>query len=210
MKVLSIVICKSDGRKDSSDTSSSALPILLSTYFELGSFGYFQRGSLKEVCLFVSREVLQRGIRGERQTVKHQEYMCHSYISPTGGIGVAVITDQEYPTRVAYGLIQRSLDEFSSAHSSTKIAAVTSDVEWKLDSIETLLREYQDPSKSDSVTKIQKDLDETKDVLVKTIDQLLERGEKLENLAQKSNDLSMQSKAFMNNADRLNSCCTIL
>lgn len=55
----------------------------------------------------------------------------------------------------------------------------------------TLLQKYQDPSEADSVLKIQKDLDETKDVLVKSIDNLLIRGEKLDSLADKSDDLSI-------------------
>jgi synaptobrevin family protein YKT6 len=54
------------------------------------------------------------------------------------------------------------------------------------------------------------ELDETKDILVKSIDQLLERGEKLESLAEKSNDLSFHSKAFMKQAESMNSCCVIL
>jgi len=63
---------------------------------------------------------------------------------------------------------------------------------------------------ADKIMKIQKDLDATKDILVKSIDQLLERGEKLETLAQKSNDLSFQSKVFLEKSESLNSCCIIL
>ena len=44
--------------------------------------------------------------------------------------------------------------------------------------------------------KIQKELDETKIVLHKTIESVLERGEKIDTLVNKSNDLSSQSKAF--------------
>lgn len=44
--------------------------------------------------------------------------------------------------------------------------------------------------------KIQKELDETKIVLHKTIESVLERGEKIDTLVAKSNDLSGQSKMF--------------
>ena len=44
--------------------------------------------------------------------------------------------------------------------------------------------------------KIQKELDETKIVLHKTIESVLERGEKIDTLVQKSNDLSGSSKMF--------------
>lgn len=44
--------------------------------------------------------------------------------------------------------------------------------------------------------KIQKELDETKIVLHKTIESVLERGEKIDNLVEKSDGLSAQSKMF--------------
>lgn len=53
---------------------------------------------------------------------------------------------------------------------------------------------YQDPQQADSVMKIQKELDETKIVLHKTIESVLERGEKIDDLVQKSDGLSAQSK----------------
>ena len=62
------------------------------------------------------------------------------------------------------------------------------------------LQDYQDPAKCDKITQINSQLDETKDVLVKmtmacdvqnkTIDSVLERGTKLDDLVGKSNDLS--------------------
>ena len=43
----------------------------------------------------------------------------------------------------------------------------------------------------------------------KTIDSVLERGVKLDNLVDKSNDLSAQSKMFYKQAKKTNSCCVI-
>jgi len=69
---------------------------------------------------------------------------------------------------------------------------------------------YQDPAAADKIVAIQQDLDDTKAILVKTIDQVLERGEKIEDLMDKSNDLSNQSKRFYKTAKKHNECCTIL
>eukprot|EP00957_Ditylum_brightwellii_P163066 12417420-Ditylum_brightwellii.AAC.1 len=76
-------------------------------------------------------------------------------------------------------------------------------------SIETYLQKYQDPAAADKVTKIQQDLDETTSILHKTIDSVLERGEKLDSLVEKSDDLSRQSKMFYKQAKKTNSCCVI-
>ncbi|KAL8891150.1 MAG: hypothetical protein Q9215_001746 [Flavoplaca cf. flavocitrina] len=58
--------------------------------------------------------------------------------------------------------------------------------------------------------KIQKELDETKIVLHKTIESVLERGEKIDSLVEKSDGLSAQSKMFYKQAKQQNSCCVIM
>jgi synaptobrevin homolog YKT6 len=60
----------------------------------------------------------------------------------------------------------------------------------------TYIEAYQNPSEVDSISRIQKELDETKIVLHKTIESVLERGEKIDDLVMKSDGLSMQSKMF--------------
>jgi len=184
------------------------LPFLLCSGFELSSFGYFQRGSVKEVALFVSREVIERSQKGERQTIQHKEYMCHAFITPQE-IGCAVITDGDYPHRVAFSLVNKAIEEFTKVHGSD-VSQYNNDVDLKVDALEPLLLKFQEPEKADQVTKIQKDLDETKEVLVKSIDQLLQRGERLDVLAERSQDLSFQSKAFLKQSEKLNSCCILI
>jgi synaptobrevin family protein YKT6 len=76
--------------------------------------------------------------------------------------------------------------------------------------------------------KIQKELDETKIVLHKTIESVLERGEKIDELVAKSDGLSAQSKMFYSKshsvsiygkqvandtiaqAKKQNSCCVVM
>jgi synaptobrevin family protein YKT6 len=56
----------------------------------------------------------------------------------------------------------------------------------------------------------QRELDETKVVLHKTIDSVLARGEKLDNLVDKSTDLSLASQMFYKQAKKQNQCCTMM
>jgi len=201
MKVFSIILLRwnEDGKKP---------PIVLASSYELNSFGYFQRGSVREVALFASREVAQRSHKGETQSITHQGYLCHVYVHPRGIAG-AVMTDAEYPQRVALSLIHISIDTFLKEY-ELSFEAYEVDQSLQVMGLDALLTKYQDPHQADPIMKIQKDLEETKQVLVKSIDQILERGEKLENLAAKSNDLSFQSKAFMTNAEKMNKCCRYL
>ena len=71
-------------------------------------------------------------------------------------------------------------------------------------------RVSQDHTAADKIAKIQKDLDETKIILHQTIDSVLKRGEKLDALVDKSNDLSLASQMFYKQAKKTNSCCRLM
>ena len=58
--------------------------------------------------------------------------------------------------------------------------------------------------------KVQKELDETKVILHSTIESVLNRGEKLDDLVAQSDALSATSKQFYTTAKKTNSCCSIL
>lgn len=131
----------------------------------------------------------------------------HCYVRSDGLAGT-VTTDGEYPARVAFGLLGQLLDDFTNQHGDAWKTVSTPESMTFPEATE-YLEKYQDPASADKVTKIQKDLDETTQILHKTIDSVLERGVKLDNLVDKSNDLSAQSKLFYKQAKKTNSCCVV-
>lgn len=88
----------------------------------------------------------------------------------------------------------RSVDEFLSNHPRSTWA--TGEPTLAFPELKEYLAKYQDPQQADSILKIQKELDETKIVLHKTIESVLQRGEKIDDLVAKSDGLSAQSKMF--------------
>lgn len=86
------------------------------------------------------------------------------------------------------------MDDFLTLHPRTKWA--TGQPKLDLPVLKDYIVKYQDPRQADSIMKIQQELDETKIVLHKTIESVLERGEKIDNLVQRSENLSSQSKLF--------------
>merc|ERR1711862_290663 len=117
-------------------------------------------------------------------------------------------TDMEYPARVAFVLLGEMLEDFTSSVGDAW-KQVTQPESVSFPKIEEYLVKYQDPAAADKVTKIQKDLDETTQILHKTIDNVLARGEKLDSLVARSNDLSSQSKLFYKSAKKTNACCVL-
>ena len=201
MKLYSIIIWRQMG--------AGKHPVSLVTTYELSSFGFFQRGSAKEVMCFASREVCQRTQPAARNSVKHQGHLIHAYVKPEG-LGATAVTDEEYPQRVVFTLLRQVLDGFANTHAPSEWKAKTQDTELPCPQVGALLQKYQDPHAADDVLRMQNDLNETKDVLIQSIDQLLERGEKLETLMDKSDDLSFQSKTFLTQTEDMNKCCSIL
>jgi len=176
---------------------------------------FFKRGTIKEFLCFASREVAQRTNPAEKQSVKHSQpddptmtFICHCYVT-TKKLGCVVISDGEYPFRVAYDFITKVMDMVTKQYGD-KVYSSQTDMNWKIAGLEEMLIKYEEPKEVDSIMKITKDLDETKEVLMKSIDKLLIRGEKLDDLMEKSQDLSFQSKAFMKKSKDLNGCCVII
>eukprot|EP00567_Pseudictyota_dubia_P018588 CAMPEP_0197433758 /NCGR_PEP_ID=MMETSP1175-20131217/1577_1 /TAXON_ID=1003142 /ORGANISM="Triceratium dubium, Strain CCMP147" /LENGTH=201 /DNA_ID=CAMNT_0042962237 /DNA_START=81 /DNA_END=686 /DNA_ORIENTATION=+ len=182
-------------------------PIPLCMACELSSFGFFQRQGVKEMLTFFSKTFTKRTQPGQRQSITHEQYVVHCYVRSDGLAG-AVTTDLEYPARVAFVLLTQILDEFTGAVGDSW-KTVTTPESVSFPPIENYLQKYQDPATADKVTKIQKDLDETTQILHKTIDSVLERGSKLDDLVERSDDLSKQSKMFYKQAKKTNSCCVI-
>lgn len=125
--------------------------------------------------------------------MEHEGYLVHVHVRSNGLAAVAVC-DKEYPPRVAFTLLMKIQQDFMSAHSESAWLAAKDELSFP--PLQEMVRKYQDPHEADAIMKIQRDLDETKIILHKTIDSVLERGVKLDNLVEKSTDLSAQSKMY--------------
>lgn len=159
------------------------------------------------MLMFLTKTFMKRTEPGQRQSVEHEGYVVHCYVR-SDGLGGTVTTDGEYPARVAFVMLGQLLDEFAQKQGDSWTTVSTPE-SVTFPPAEEYLQKYQNPAEADKVTKIQKDLDETTQILHKTIDSVLERGVKLDNLVEKSNDLSAQSKLFYKSAKKTNSCCVV-
>lgn len=178
---------------------------LLKTGFDLSSISFFQRGTAQDFITFTSKILVERTSAGARQSVKEAEYMCHVFVRADGLAAVAV-SDHEYPPRVAHTMLTRVCEDFAGQISPAEWSGGVA-VAGFTGQLEVYMKKFEDPKSSDPMSRLQSDLDETKIVLHSTIEAVLERGEKLDDLVDKSEALSMQSKAFYKTARKTNSCC---
>jgi len=196
--------------------------------WELSSFGFLQRGTVQDVMAFMSKTVAERTPPTQRQSVQENSYVAHVHARPASdGIVGVIVTDTEYPTRVVFSLLNKVLDEFvlkvPKTSYSSQVSAITTGSQaaptgkgtlLASDSVfpqaQDYLKRYQDPRQADTIMKVQQELDETKIVLHKTIDSVLQRGEDLDKLVEKSATLSSSSKQFYKTAKKQNSCCVVM
>jgi synaptobrevin family protein YKT6 len=178
---------------------------VLKPAYDLTSFSFFQRGSVQEFITFTSKILTERTGVSARQSVKEAEYMCHVYVRPDNLTAVC-LSDHEYPPRVAHTMLQRILEEFAGQVPRQEWLT-GQEVTSYTGRLEAHLQKYQDPAASDAMSRLNQDLDETKIILHNTIEAVLQRGEKLDDLVDKSEALSMQSKTFYKTARKTNACC---
>ena len=121
-----------------------------------------------------------------------------------------MICDEEYPKRVAIDILLKVHDNFKlfQAQNNLDLNKIEDDTNVKFNYIETAIVDWQDPSKKDSIMKLQNELNDVQDIMRQNLNELLKREENLENLMEKSKDLSAASVNFYKQAKKTNRCCT--
>lgn len=120
-----------------------------------------------------------------------------------------MVTSPAYPPKIVYTLLYQLISRFLKQHGSAVPQPMSGDLSLDFDALKEFVLNYQDPAAADTTGRIHKGLKDTTEVLYKTIDQVLERGEKLEDIMAKSHDLSSTSQAFYKTSKKTR-CCTIL
>ncbi|CCD61825.1 synaptobrevin family protein [Caenorhabditis elegans] len=198
MKLYSILVFHKN--VDTSDVK------LFKSECDLSSFSFFQRGSVQEFMTFTAKLLVERSGLGARSSVKENEYLVHCYVR-NDGLSAVCVTDAEYQQRVAMSFLGRVLDDFTTRVPATQWPGIRSDKDCSYTGLKDLLEKWQNPREADPMTRVQEEVEETKMVMHNTIQSVLDRGEKLDDLVKKSENLSDQSKMFYTSARKMNKCC---
>ena len=185
-----------------------AKPIILASAFQLDFASIFQRGTIKNFINFHSRLVIERVQKDTHAQVQLEKGICYAF-SSDDKIGVTMICDEEYPKRVAIDFLLKVHDNFKlfKAQNNLDLNKIEDDTDVKFKYIETEIVDWQDPSKKDSIMKLQNELNDVQDIMRQNLNELLKREENLEKLMEQSNDLSAASVNFYIQAKKTNKCC---
>ncbi|KAH7007701.1 putative snare protein [Ilyonectria destructans] len=174
----------------------------------LSSFSRFTRTSYGEFMTATAKIIAERTRPGQRLDVDVKDSKIHSYYRSGGGVCGIIISGQQYPNLVAHQLLNKIVDEFLTQHPPS--SWVTDQPALLIPELKAYLVKYQDPLQADSILKIHRDVNETKIIIHKSTESVVERDENIDDLMIQSEDLSTQSKLFYQQAKKENSCCVLM
>jgi synaptobrevin homolog YKT6 len=127
------------------------------------------------------------------------------------GIGAAMVTTMDYPNKDAHLLLAKVAgDYYTKVILAQRIDLKNVSGPVPFSELETYRKKFENPHEADSLTALKKELEDTKMILHKTMDSMQERGVKLDQLVEKSDRLTDQSKMFYTQAKKQNSCCVVM
>lgn len=89
------------------------------------------------------------------------------------GVAAVTVAREDYPDLVAHSLNRKVLDAFLAKYPVSSLKDHTaSSPQFALPELKEYIVTYQDPNKADSISRVQQELGETKQVLHKTIEQV--------------------------------------
>jgi hypothetical protein len=168
-------------------------------YYNLGEYSFLYRSNVKEIISVMFKTVSAdlQPKETERMSLYNHSKIENAYlvIYQNNESNILTVCSDQINRRALRDFLRR-LEEKKDEKSETK-------------EIETFINDYKKLSE-DKLDVINKQLDDVKKIMVQNIDLAMQRGESLEVLMAKSQDLSESSKIFLKKSRDLNSCCVIL
>jgi len=116
--------------------------------------------------------------------------LTFNYITESGVCFLCVAEDV-FPRRVCFSFLERIKNEFIARGSVSK-SFLKAEMEF-----------FSTNPDADKIRKVQTEVDEVKDIMMENIDRILTRGERLEDIDRKTDDLRFQSTQFSKKAKTL-------
>jgi len=150
----------------------------------------------------VSRLILEK-IQNSSQSKMSYAYDRHYFHYAAGdGLIFLCMCDEQFPRRIAFAFLEDIKNRFMAVYKTSYKDALPFAMNEEFSRVLQRQMEYfsYDPS-VDKISLVQKKVDETKKVMVENIERVLDRGEKIELLVSRTEQLADQSYKF-NSASR--------
>lgn len=135
-----------------------------------------------------------------KTTYKSNSYLYHCVVD--NGIIYLCAAKPEFGKQQSYNFLAEIKRKFQGGMTAMKAVNAGSH-ELDSDFNMVLAQDMERYSKSDNVSKLRSQVDEVKDVMTQNIERVLERGERLDDLVDKTTDLEASAATFQTTARRI-------
>lgn len=188
------------------DYNNSA--IFLYQEYDVSSFNFLTRHYALEIFNFLSRSLCDsKNTKEDKHILVHNQYVFH--VLKVVDIVAVVVTSSDYLDGIAFSLAKKTIYQLLDEYPKV-ISLTTVDTYIKSDSIKQLFILYKNQLQASKIHKIQHNLDETLSITTNLLEKILERGQKLDDLVEQSNDLSNSTRVFYKKTKELNRCCILM
>lgn len=167
---------------------------------DFNDVGWMYRKNCIEVSDFSSKQLAASQNPQMNVTAEEKDFLFHAHRKDNAC--AIIVATKDYPSRIAFSILREIMIEYDKCSGHFPNG--------KSQTIQRGIVEYQDPTKADKLAQIQANLDQTREIMVMNLEKAIGRGESLDQLAQKSEEISNQSKLFVREASKLNRCCSII
>lgn len=190
MKIYALYLYKVEGEKS----------IVVDSAKDFTDVGFLYRKNCVEISDFFSAQLASSKNPQANVTAEEQQFLFQC--SRMDNYCAILVSTKDYPTRPAFSILREIFKEVKNCGGVLPNG--------KSSVIQRGIVEYQDPTKADKLAQIQQNLDQTREIMVMSLEKAIARGESLEELAEKSQNISDQSKIFVRESKKLNRCCTVI
>jgi synaptobrevin family protein YKT6 len=198
MKLISVILFR----------NTNTQPVIIAASYFLSSFGFFEKSTVKEMCTFMSREIVRKTATSLTVPLNNNANIFHSYA--VKDVSVTCISDNDYPDYVVKELLVTIYKNFINTFADTTYVNINKDMYFDFPWLDKFIIEAQNPVNINKIVQIKTELAETENILLKTLDQLYTRQDELNDLVRRTEDLSEATKIYVDDTKKLNSCCIIL
>lgn len=191
MKIYAIYIFRRNGDKAQ----------IIDTSSDFTDISRLYRKNVKELCDFAATQLAASPDTTQFVSARDDQIpKCIFHKFRKDDAVSLVVVDEAYPSRSAFNIVREVMQEYEGCRGNFPGGHARS--------VQEGIRKYQDPKNADKIEKIKANLEETRDIMVQNMEKALARGETLEQMADKSEQLSKDSKMFARQAKKMNGCCS--
>lgn len=174
---------------------SDALPLAESMIEETEPYGD-ELGDYKKQAKIIVRRLSTSAAPESMMTIDCGYFVYHYLLYD--GVVYLTFTEKAYPRRLAFDFLEEVAKEFRTVYGS-QVASATRPYEFiRFDTfLQKTKKLYENTRTQRNITKLQQELKDVQHIMTKNIHQVLERGEKLENISFLSSRLVSESKRYV-------------